>query len=137
MRNLIMKAKSLALAGVAGAMLLGGAVSTSPAEAGASTGTWRYASPYRGYGHRGYGYRGGYGYHGYGYRGGYGYRPYYRRGYGGGAVAAGVATGLALGVLGAAATAPAYGYAPACYWTRQGGYDAWGNYVVHRVQVCD
>jgi hypothetical protein len=51
-------------------------------------------------------------------------------------VAAGVATGLALGALGAVA-APTYGYAPACYWTRQRGWDAWGNPVVTRVQVCD
>jgi hypothetical protein len=136
MRNLILKAKGLALAGVAGLMLATGgiAVSTSPAEAGARTGTWKYYNP----GYRG-GYRGAYG----GYRGGYGYRPHYgyRRGYNrGGAVAAGVATGLALGALGAAAAAPAYGYyggAPACYWTRQRGWDAWGNPVVTRVQVCD
>jgi hypothetical protein len=132
MRNLIFKVKGVALAGVAGLILAAGgaAISTTPAEAGARTGTWKYYNP---------GYRGGYG-----YRSGYGYRPYYgyRRGYNrGGAVAAGVATGLALGALGAAAAAPAYGYyggyAPACYWTREGGYDAWGNYVVRRVQVCD
>jgi hypothetical protein len=134
MRNLILKRKGLVLAGVAGLTLATGglALSTTPAEAGARTGTWKYYNP---------GYRGGYA-----YRGGYGYRPHYgyRRGYGGGAVAAGLATGLALGALGAAAAAPSYGYAPvyggyapACYWTRQAGYDYWGNYVVRRVQVCD
>ena len=87
MRNVL----SIAAAALAGAVLVGGAVAvqTTPAEAGASTGTWKYGAPYRGY-------RGGYA-----YRGGYGYRPYRR--YGGGAVAAGVATGLALGAVGAAA----------------------------------
>src|SRR5215212_5920146 len=77
---------SIAAAALAGAVLVGGAVAvqTRPAEAGASTGTWKYGVPYRGD-------RGGYAYRG----GGYGYRPYRR--YGGGAVAAGVATGLALG----------------------------------------
>ena len=73
MRNVL----SIAAAALAGAVLVGGAVAvqTTPAEAGASTGTWKYGAPYRGY-------RGGYA-----YRGGYGYRPYRR--YGGGAVAAG------------------------------------------------
>jgi hypothetical protein len=73
MRNVL----SIAAAALAGAVLVGGAVAvqTTPAEAGASTGTWKYGVPYRGY-------RGGYA-----YRGGYGYRPYRR--YGGGAVAAG------------------------------------------------
>jgi len=127
MRNVL----SMAAAALAGAVLVGGAVAvqTTPAEAGASTGTWKYGAPYRGY-------RGGYT-----YRGGYGYRPYRR--YGGGAVAAGVATGLALG---AAAAAPYYGYpaygaAPVyggdCYLVDRRGYDAWGNPVIRREQVCD
>ena len=137
-----MKAKGWALAGVAGAVIAAGSltVSTTPAEAGASTGTWKYGTPYRG-GYRG-AYRGG---GGYAYRGG---PRYYGRGYNrGGAVAAGVAGGLALGALGAAAAAPyygsypAYGVAPAyggdCYWTEQQAYDAWGRIVVQRVQVCD
>jgi hypothetical protein len=134
------KARGLMLAGLAAAVLAGGAVtvSTTPAEAGASTGTWKYGTPHRGYRGGGYGYRGG----GYAYRG-YGYRPYRR--HNGGAVAAGVIGGLALGALGAAAAAPHYGYpaygaAPVygdCYWTLQGDYDAWGNYVERRVQVCD
>ena len=57
---------SIAAAALAGAVLVGGAVAvqTRPAEAGASTGTWKYGVPYRGY-------RGGYAYRG----GGYGYRP--------------------------------------------------------------
>ena len=40
-KNFLSKAKGLALAGVAGAVIAGGglAVSTAPAEAGASTGT--------------------------------------------------------------------------------------------------
>src|SRR4051794_41239068 len=71
MRDLSSKVKKTALAGLAATALIGGAVavSTSPAEAGASTGTWRYGTPYRGYG----------------------YRPYYgyRRGYGGGGAGAG------------------------------------------------
>jgi hypothetical protein len=121
MRNVL----SIAAAALAGAVLVGGAVAvqTRPAEAGASTGTWKYGAPYRGY-------RGGYA-----YRGGYGYRPYRR--YGGGAVAAGVATGLALGAVGAAAASPYYGYpaygaAPVyggdCYLVDRRGYDE---------QVCD
>src|SRR5215203_2608616 len=89
MRNVL----SIAAAALAGAVLVGGtvAVQTTPAEAGASTGTWKYGAPYRDY-------RGGYA-----YRGG-GYGPYRR--HGAGAVAAGVATGLALGAVGAAAASP-------------------------------
>lgn len=133
MRNLTLK--SLALTGAVGLMLAGGglAASSSPAEAGASTGTWRYYNP------------------GYGYR--YAYPRYgYRRGWNGGAVAAGAAAGLALGAVGAAAASPYYGggyYAPVyggyaapvydgdCYWVRRRGWDAWGNPVIRRVQVCD
>ncbi|MFZ4532625.1 MAG: hypothetical protein ACOYOJ_12520 [Alsobacter sp.] len=75
------------------------------------------------YVNRSYGYRGGYAARGvvargYGYRGayvarGYGYRGYgYRRGWNtGGAVAAGVVGGLALGAIAASASSyPAYGY---------------------------
>jgi len=70
------------------------------------------------YVNRSYGYRGGYAARGYGSRGayvarGYGYRGYgYRRGWNtGGAVAAGVVGGLALGAIAASASSyPAYGY---------------------------
>jgi len=132
MRSVLSKAKGLGLAALAGAVLVVGGltVQTTPAAAGASTGTWKYGVPYRGY-------RGGYA-----YRGGYGYRRY-----GGGAVAAGVATGLALGAVGAAASPyyydgyPAYGAAPVyggdCYLVDRRGYDAWGNPVIQREQVCD
>lgn len=132
-----MKAKKLALAGLASAALIGGAMtaSTAPAEAGARTGTWLYGSPnvawsqYPGYNRR-----------------------YYRpRRSNGGAVAAGVVGGLALGALAAgAATAapapvygyPAYGYAAPvyggdCYWTTRERVNRWGEVVVRRVQVCD
>ena len=113
------KAKRAVLGAVA-ALTLGAAIvgSTAPAEA-----QWR--------GHWGGGW------------GGYRYRPYY----GGGAVAAGLVGGLALGAL---ATAPYYGYgypyrrayyAPVAY-----GCDCWverrvrinrfGERIVRRVQIC-
>ena len=68
----------------------------------------------------------------------------------GGAIAAGVIGGLAVGALiGSAAAAPYYGYAPGyyyggpayyggyggCYWTRERFWDGWG-WRVRRVQVC-
>jgi hypothetical protein len=134
------------------ALALGGAIlaSSTEAQAGASTGTWRngmVAGPY-GAGYYGrqayrpaaYGYRPGYG----GY-GGYGYHRHNN----GGAVAAGVIGGLALGAL---ATAPAYSYpaypaypvaspgyyaAPACYTVRRRYVDAWGRRVIQREQVCE
>ena len=66
----------------------------------------------------------------------------------GGAIAAGVIGGLAIGALiGSAASAPYYAYAPGyyggpanyggyggCYWTRQRFWDGWG-WRVRRVQV--
>ena len=74
---------------------------------------------------------------GYGY--GYGYRPYY----GGGAVAAGLVGGLALGAL---AARPAYGYgygayAPVeyggeCFIERRRTVDPWGRVIVRRVRTC-
>ena len=140
------------------AVALGGAVlaSTVPAEAGASTGRWRNgmvagpAGPGY-YGGGGYAYRGPR--HG-GYRPDYGYR---RSRNVGGAVAAGVIGGLALGAL---ATAPAYSYpapaypaypvatpdyygattvyeAPACYTVRRRYVDDWGRTFVRREQVCE
>ncbi len=130
MRDLAHKTRSLLLAGATGLVLLGGAavVSATPAEAGASTGTWRYYNPgYRAY--RGYP--------------AYGYRPYRR--HRGGAVAAGVATGLALGAIAATASRPAYAYpaypayeAPVdCYWVTRERVNRWGEIVVRRVQVCE
>ena len=67
----------------------------------------------------------------------------------GGAIAAGVIGGLAIGALiGSAASAPYYAYSPGyyggpayyggyggCYWTRQRFWDGWG-WRVRRVQVC-
>jgi hypothetical protein len=68
----------------------------------------------------------------------------------GGAIPAGVIGGLAVGALiGSAASAPYYGYAPGyyyggtayyggyggCYWTRQRFWDGWG-WRVRPVQVC-
>jgi hypothetical protein len=80
---------------------------------------------------------------GYGY--GHGYRPYY----GGGAVAAGLVGGLALGAL---AARPAYGYAPVgyyggyapvgygyggeCFIERRRTVDPWGRVIVRRVRTC-
>ena len=75
--------------------------------------------------------------------GGYRYRPYY----GGGAVAAGLVGGLALGAL---ATAPYYGYgypyrrayyAPVAYggdcWVeRRVRINRFGERIVRRVQIC-
>jgi hypothetical protein len=80
--------------------------------------------------------------------------PAYARG-NGGAIAAGVVGGLALGAIAgsaAANAAPAYGYgyaapayaAPApvydggCYFTRQATYDPYGNFAGYRrVRVCE
>ncbi|MBO0734721.1 MAG: hypothetical protein J2P49_10505, partial [Methylocapsa sp.] len=61
------------------------------------------------------------------------------RGWGWGApVAAGVATGLALGALaGAAASYPYYGYYGGCSWQNRPVYDSWGNFAGYApVQVC-
>lgn len=121
------------IAALAAAAVLGGTMVTMPstAQAGASTGTWKYGpGAYRGYGGRYYG----------GHRGGNW----------GAAAAAGAIGGLALGAL---ATAPAYGYgynsAPYgyyggyggyggdCYITRQQVIDQWGYAHWRRVRVCD
>lgn len=67
----------------------------------------------------------------------------------GGAVAAGIIGGLALGaIIGsqarggyyyggpyAYAPGPVY-YAPRCYWTRQRFWDGYGGWYVRRVRVC-
>ena len=127
---------------VVGALALGAAlvVSSVPATAGARTGTWRngmVAGPL------GVGYYAGYRpyYHG--------YRPYYRRHDVGGAVAAGLIGGLALGAI----AAGSYGYAypatyggyygpafydgPTCYTVRRRSIDAWGRVFITRTQVCE
>jgi hypothetical protein len=110
------------------------------------------------------GYRGGYrgGYYGGGYRGGYRGAYYgpgrygYRRGWrgdAGGAVAAGLIGGLALGAIASApyygAPAPADGYSPAyyggahygrayrdCHLERRVRYNRFGERIVRRVRVC-
>ena len=69
----------------------------------------------------------------------------------GGAVAAGVVGGLALGAIAGSAAAnsgygygyPAYAppppvYGPPCYFTRQATYDPYGNFAGYRrVRVCE
>lgn len=146
------RTKATLTAGLA-ALALGGAVmaSTVPAEAGASTGRWRngmVAGP------AGVGYYGRHAYH----PGSYGYRParsYHRSRNYGGAVAAGLVGGLALGAL---AATPSYAYpaypaypvaapgyygattvyeAPACYTVRRRFVDDWGRTFVRREQVCE
>jgi hypothetical protein len=107
--NRAMITATLALAAVGGV-----GVPTTSAEAGWRGGPWGYG-PYARYG-------------------------YYRRPNYGGAVAAGVVGGLALGAL--AASRPVYYgptvvYAPDCHFARRTYYDAWGNAVVRRVQICD
>lgn len=74
------------------------------------------------------------------------------RGVRGGAVAAGVIGGLALGAAAAAAAsnrpyygrgyAPAYGYAPVygggdCWMEQRVRYDRWGRQVVRNVEICN
>jgi hypothetical protein len=118
-------------------LTLGGTLAISaPAQAGESTGRWRdgsYATPYGVVRPR----------PAYGYGYGYGYRPHYRRHYdNGGAVAAGVVGGLALGALAARPAYPAYYGAPAyaeprCYTTSRRFVDQWGRYVVRRERVCE
>jgi hypothetical protein len=154
----MVRTKALLMAGFA-AMVLGGTLlmTSAPAQAGASTGTWRngmVAGPY------GVGY-----YRGYGYRPArYGYRPAraYRRYNNGGALAAGLIGGLALGALAAAPaysypaySYPAYSYPayPAtaypgydgtgyyggtvCYPVNRRFVDGWGRVFVRPTQVCE
>ena len=103
---------------------------------------------------QGYGYRPGFYAPRYGYRPAYyggryygGYYPYrsYRRGFNGGAVAAGLIGGLALGAIASAANpyyyggyySPAY-YAPArtCYVERRRFVNRYGRVGIRRVQTC-
>jgi hypothetical protein len=121
--------------GAAALVLSGSFVAAAPASAGERTGRWRdgsYATPY---GivrpHRDYG-----------------YRPHHRRRSNvGGAVAAGVIGGLALGAL---AARPAYSYpayptyygsraydAPSCYTVRRRFVDDWGRVIIRREEVCE
>jgi hypothetical protein len=142
------------LLAAAGALTLTGAAITasSPAQAQVYFGT-SYGSPY-GYSNVGYGggyYGGHYGgyrpvrYYGdrYAYRPAryYGGYPYGYRRSNGGAVAAGLIGGLALGALAATAARPAYyyptTYAAPCYIERRRVYDRYGRIVVQRVQVCN
>jgi hypothetical protein len=146
------RTKAILMAGLA-ALALGGAVlvSAAPAEAGASTGRWRNGMVA---GSAGVGYYGRQAYR----PGGYGYRPsygYHRSRNRGGAVAAGVIGGLALGAL---AASPSYAYpaypaypvaspgyyggttvyeAPACYTVRRRFVDDWGRTFVRRERVCE
>lgn len=111
--------KKINVAAIAAATLAGTImISTAPAEA-----------QYRGYGRA---------YHG----PAYGYRPY-RRNYGG-AVAAGVVGGLALGALAASSARPAYAAptyvyedAPVCRTIVDRRVNGWGEVVVRRTRVCD
>jgi len=126
------RVKSILTTGCA-ALALGGALAAwTPAQAGESTGRWRdgsYATPYgivRPYAD-------------YGYR-----RHYYRHGHGnGGAVAAGVIGGLALGALAARPAYPTYYYGtnvydePSCYTVSRRFVDEWGRRIVRREQVCE
>jgi hypothetical protein len=116
------KAKKVLVAGLCAATLGGGFVSmTTPAAAQ-------------------YGYNRG-------YHPGYAYRHRSNRG---GAIAAGVVGGLALGALAAGAArpaygapvAPVYGYGPAgygedCYVVRRRFVDNWGRTFVRRETVCE
>ncbi|HEY8382341.1 MAG TPA: hypothetical protein VIL09_09340 [Microvirga sp.] len=154
--------KSL-MVGIA-ALTMGGALATSTNSAQAQvyfgTGYYGGYAPvgyHGGYygGYRSVGYYGGYrpvGYYGghYGgyrpvgyYRGyapqAYGY-PYYRRRSNGGAVAAGLIGGLALGAIAANAARPVYYNRPVysdCFVERRRTVNRYGNVVVRRVRVCD
>jgi hypothetical protein len=104
-------------------------------------GGWRggYYGPRYGYGGWG-GYRRAYWGPRYGYYGGY--YPYYRRYDNGGAVAAGLIGGLALGAIASAAANPYY-YRPAyydpartCFMERRRIVNRYGRVVVRRVQTC-
>jgi hypothetical protein len=144
------------------ALAFSGTVASLPAPAEAQV-------YYRGWGGGYPGYAGGYGWHRpayhwnrpvYGYEGPYGYRyapayrygyygrpyygygyPYYRRRSNGGAVAAGLVGGLALGALAAQAARPAYAYPVRthyrnCFVERRRVVTRSGRVVVRRVRSC-
>ncbi|WP_246776693.1 hypothetical protein [Microvirga sp. VF16] len=135
----------------AGFILVGAvAFQTAPAEAQRGWGRYegdyyaphglrqRYYAP-RYYGGARYGYYGRRGY--YGGRYGYGYPyGYYRRPNYGGAVAAGVIGGLALGAIASAAANPYYGPAyyapPRCAFERRRVVNPYGRVVVRRIRTC-
>jgi len=158
---------------MAAALAFGGAMTLQPEPASAQQGYHLFRNgvrvsgpayvPYRqgfrsayrpAYYGGGYGYRSGFYGPRYGYRPAYygsryygGYYPYgYRRSYNGGAVAAGLIGGLALGAIASAATSPYYYggyyspayYAPAqtCYIERRRFVDRYGRVGTRRVQTC-
>jgi hypothetical protein len=105
---------------------------------------YRRSGYYPGYGY-GYGYPYsnsvygyGYPYRSYDYGYGYGY-PYYRRYDNGGAVAAGLIGGLALGAIAANAARPVYYQRPVysdCWFERRRIVNRYGRANIRRVRVC-
>jgi hypothetical protein len=132
------------------ALALGGALATTPAKAQVFYGRgYGPEGPYYTYGDRygyhtvrpsyGYGYNYGYGYPYYRY--GYGYPYYYRRRSSGGAVAAGLIGGLALGALAATAARPSYYYPTRyryrdCIVERRRVVLRSGRVAIRRVRTC-
>jgi hypothetical protein len=119
------------------ALALGGAFATTPSPAEAQI--------YYGYGYQpaGYYYGNPYGYYGYrpAYRYGYGYPYYYRRRSSGGAVAAGLIGGFALGALAATAARPSYYYPTRyryrdCIVERRRVVLRSGRVAIRRVRTC-
>ena len=136
--------KRVLTVGAAALVLSGSLIAAAPATAGESTGRWRdgsYATPY-GIVRPQREFRP---------QRDYGYRPYHhrRRSNAGGAVAAGVIGGLALGALAArppySYPAPAYptyygapAYAePSCYTVSRRFVDDWGRVIIRREEVCE
>lgn len=126
--------KKTIAAGVA-ALTLGGAAIASATPAEAQWGGWRHHGGWRHGGFHHAGWRHG-GFH-------HGYRHYHRPHFGGGAVAAGLVGGLALGALAASPAygygygyAPvAYGYGGECFVERRLSIDPWGRVVVRKIRT--